>query len=215
MVSWRRLSSCAEGQPRASRPPPGTAGERRSPFVAMSPSNEDDLTWSLVGRVCTASLISRMSLDSSLCQSRWPTCVGRSRGGWAERASLAPSSASSNSGPGRERRRPPSRTHAARDLLARVASGENDLDLDLFEGEFVVLLGPRAAASRRCSTSSGGSTCHPGRRVRDHDSTGPTTRSSPTTAATTSASSSSSTTSSPASPRGRTWRSSPRSRAGR
>src|SRR3569832_1831392 len=38
------------------------------------------------------------------------------------------------------------------------------IDLDLYRGEFVVLLGRRGAASRPCSISSAASTCRPAAR---------------------------------------------------
>src|SRR3569832_2386921 len=79
------------------------------------------------------------------------------------------------------------------------------IDLDLYRGEFVVLLGRRGAASRPCSISSAASPCRPAARCV----TAITTKTTPTTQHThknntnTSASSFSSTTSSRASPRAR------------
>src|SRR3569832_805213 len=83
------------------------------------------------------------------------------------------------------------------------------IDLDLYRGEFVVLLGRRGAASRPCSISSAASTCRPAARCVTAITTcaSPTTRRSRVIGANTSASAFSSTTSSRAAPRARTSRS--------
>ena len=74
------------------------------------------------------------------------------------------------------------------------------VSLTLDEGEFVVLLGRPAPASRRCSTSSAGSTCPTSGQVfyRDTELTRADEAALTTYRRTTSASSSSSTTSFPA-----------------
>jgi hypothetical protein len=71
----------------------------------------------------------------------------------------------------------------ARDLSKTYTMGEvqvhalRDVNLDIYEGEFVVLLGPPARASRPCSTSWAASTRRPAAK-RDGATT---TSSAPTT----------------------------------